>query len=94
MPSKVLGFNAVWLTGRTGRCPQPATGDVGLIMSSTWAPEIHGIRVSPNLYTRVEELDQFRDAVEQVAAKGLPGWHLYARVNIFAVVPGVCAGAD
>lgn len=41
-------------------------------VSSRWAPDIHGIRVTPNLYTRPEELDRFVDVIEQVAAKGLP----------------------
>lgn len=42
-------------------------------VSSRWAPEIHGIRVTPNLSTRIGELDLFCDVIEQVAAKGLPG---------------------
>lgn len=39
-------------------------------MSSPWAPEIRGIRVTPNVYTTVDELDRFCDAVEGVASKG------------------------
>lgn len=31
-----------------------------------------GIRVTPNLYTTLEELDAFCEAVEQVAREGLP----------------------
>lgn len=41
-------------------------------VTSRWAPEIQGIRVTPNLYTSLDELDRFCDVVESVAAKGLP----------------------
>lgn len=41
-------------------------------VSSRWAPEIHGIRVTPNLYTGPEDLDRFCEAIEEVASKGLP----------------------
>ena len=40
--------------------------------SSRLAPEIHGIRVTPNVYTTLDELDRFCEVVEQVASKGLP----------------------
>jgi len=33
---------------------------------------VQGVRVSPNVYTTVEEIDRFCDAVEQVLANGLP----------------------
>ncbi|MBI5851272.1 MAG: aminotransferase class V-fold PLP-dependent enzyme [Planctomycetes bacterium] len=32
-----------------------------------------GIRVSPSVYTSLEEIDRFRDALDAVAANGLPG---------------------
>lgn len=35
-------------------------------------PEFEGIRVSPSVYSTIEELDRFCDAVEQVIRKGLP----------------------
>ena len=35
-------------------------------------PEFTGIRITPNVYTTIWELDRFCDAVEQVARKGLP----------------------
>jgi len=38
----------------------------------SWAPEIHGIRITPNLYTMPQELDTFCTVVEKVANKGLP----------------------
>jgi selenocysteine lyase/cysteine desulfurase len=41
-------------------------------MQSRRAPEIRGGRVSPNIYTTLNELDYFCDVVEQVAKKGLP----------------------
>lgn len=41
-------------------------------VTSRWAPEIHGIRITPNRYTRLEELDRFCGLIEDIAAKGLP----------------------
>jgi isopenicillin-N epimerase len=35
-------------------------------------PEYSGLRVTPNVYTTVDEIDAFADEMEQVAAKGLP----------------------
>lgn len=35
-------------------------------------PEFQGLRVSPNVYTTIEELDRFVDAMEEVARNGLP----------------------
>jgi selenocysteine lyase/cysteine desulfurase len=35
--------------------------------------QVNGVRVSPNLYTTLEEVDLFSAAVERVLAKGLPG---------------------
>jgi selenocysteine lyase/cysteine desulfurase len=35
-------------------------------------PEFEGIRVSPSVYTTVEEIDRFADAMEAVIRKGLP----------------------
>ena len=34
--------------------------------------EFQGIRVTPNVYTLLEELDRFCDAMEWVAKNGLP----------------------
>ena len=34
--------------------------------------EFQGLRVTPNVYTTVDEIDAFADEMEQVAAKGLP----------------------
>jgi selenocysteine lyase/cysteine desulfurase len=34
--------------------------------------EFEGIRVSPSVYTTLEELDRFREAVERVMERGLP----------------------
>ena len=36
-------------------------------------PEFEGIRVSPSVYTTLEELDRFCEAVETVIEHGLPG---------------------
>ena len=41
-------------------------------VSSRWASEIQGIRVTPDLYTGPEDLDRFCEAIEEVASKGLP----------------------
>ncbi len=35
-------------------------------------PEFEGIRVSPSVYTTVEEIDRFVEAMEEVLRKGLP----------------------
>jgi selenocysteine lyase/cysteine desulfurase len=35
-------------------------------------PEFQGIRISPTVYTTLEEIDRFSAAMEQVIAKGLP----------------------
>ena len=34
--------------------------------------EYQGLRITPNVYTTIEEIDTFADEMEQVAAKGLP----------------------
>ena len=41
-------------------------------MSSRRAPEIKGVRVTPNIYTTLDELDRFCNVVETVAKNGLP----------------------
>ena len=41
-------------------------------MSSRRATEIKGIRVTPNIYTTLDELDRFCNVVETVAKNGLP----------------------
>ena len=34
--------------------------------------EFEGLRVSPSVYTTLDEIDRFAEAMEQVVAKGLP----------------------
>ena len=34
--------------------------------------EFEGIRVSPSVYTTLEEIDRFSEAMERVIAEGLP----------------------
>jgi isopenicillin-N epimerase len=34
-------------------------------------PEFEGIRVSPNVFTTLEEIDRFSEAMESVIRKGL-----------------------
>jgi selenocysteine lyase/cysteine desulfurase len=41
-------------------------------MSNPRAPEIKGIRVTPNVYTTLDELDYFCGVIEKVAKQGLP----------------------
>jgi selenocysteine lyase/cysteine desulfurase len=41
-------------------------------MSSRRAPEIRGVRVTPNVYTTLDELERFCDIIEAVAKNGLP----------------------
>ncbi|MEZ5423616.1 MAG: hypothetical protein R2682_11060 [Pyrinomonadaceae bacterium] len=38
-------------------------------------PEFSGIRITPNVYTTLWELDRFCSVVEDVAKKGLPEAH-------------------
>ena len=35
-------------------------------------PEFNGLRVTPNVYTRPDEVDVFAEKVEEVLKKGLP----------------------
>jgi isopenicillin-N epimerase len=41
-------------------------------MNPRRVPEVAGIRVTPNLYTTLGELDRFCEVIEQVTRKGLP----------------------
>ena len=41
-------------------------------MHNPRAPEIKGVRVTPNVYTTLDELDRFCDLIEKVAKEGLP----------------------
>jgi isopenicillin-N epimerase len=45
---------------------------VGHDNRTTPALSYHGLRVTPNIYTPLEEIDTFVDAMRQVAKKGLP----------------------
>jgi len=42
------------------------------VMTNPRAPEITGIRVTPNVYTTLDELDYFCEVIEDVAKNGLP----------------------
>jgi isopenicillin-N epimerase len=61
----------------------PGSLDVGKVVSFLWDkhriivtpiahPEFHCIRVTPNVYTTLGEVDRFCDGVEEVMKKGLP----------------------
>ena len=61
----------------------PGTLDVGKVVGYLWDkhriivtpinhPEFHCIRVTPNVYTTLAEVDRFCDAMETVMKKGLP----------------------
>jgi isopenicillin-N epimerase len=43
-----------------------------LIVTPIVHPEFKGIRVTPNVYTTLEEVDTFAEVMEEVAKKGLP----------------------
>ncbi len=43
-----------------------------IIVTTIKHPEFEGLRVTPNLYTTLEELDRFCDAMEHVIQHGLP----------------------
>ena len=44
----------------------------GILVVGITHDEFQGLRVSPSVYTTVEELDRFCSAVEWVIANGLP----------------------
>jgi selenocysteine lyase/cysteine desulfurase len=44
-----------------------------IFVTSIVHDEFKGIRVSPAVYTTLEEIDRFAEAMERVADKGLPG---------------------
>jgi isopenicillin-N epimerase len=46
--------------------------DVQVMSSPIGAPEIRGVRVTPNVYTTLDELDYFCEVIETVAKQGLP----------------------
>ena len=41
-------------------------------MTPTVHDEFRGLRVTPNVYTTLQELDAFAEEMERVAAAGLP----------------------
>jgi selenocysteine lyase/cysteine desulfurase len=43
-----------------------------LYVTSINHEEFNGIRVTPNVYTTLEEIDRFGEALEGVAERGLP----------------------
>jgi isopenicillin-N epimerase len=43
-----------------------------IIVTPIKHPEFEGVRVTPNLYTTLEEVDTFASAMERIAGKGLP----------------------
>ncbi len=45
---------------------------VQVMSSPSRAPEIRGVRVTPNVYTTLEELDYFCEAIEKVSKQGIP----------------------
>lgn len=45
---------------------------VQAVSSPSRAPEIRGVRITPNVYTTLGELDYFCEAIETVAKQGLP----------------------
>jgi isopenicillin-N epimerase len=36
-------------------------------------PEFSGVRISPSVYTTLDEIDRFSEAMEWIAEKGIPG---------------------
>ncbi|MEO8362036.1 MAG: aminotransferase class V-fold PLP-dependent enzyme, partial [Vicinamibacteria bacterium] len=57
--------------------------DIVKLQSHLWAkkriytisiihPEFQGLRVTPNVYTTIDEIDAFADEMEKVATRGLP----------------------
>ncbi len=44
----------------------------GIVATPIKHPEFEGLRVTPNVYTTLQEIDGFVDAIEDVLARGLP----------------------
>jgi isopenicillin-N epimerase len=44
----------------------------GIVATPIKHPEFEGLRVTPNVYTTLQEIDGFVDAIEEVLAHGLP----------------------
>lgn len=44
----------------------------GVIVAAIEHPEFQGIRVTPNVYTTLEELNRFTEAIERVLRRGIP----------------------
>jgi selenocysteine lyase/cysteine desulfurase len=45
----------------------------GILTAAIEHPQFRGLRVSPHVYTTLDELDRFAEAIERVLAEGLPG---------------------
>lgn len=43
----------------------------GIFVTTVAAPSYKGIRVTPNVYTTLDEIDRFREAMEEAATKGI-----------------------
>ena len=52
--------------------PVPGGADVYHWDNHPQGPQGFGVRVTPNVYTTLNELDKFCEAVEHVAKRGLP----------------------
>lgn len=63
---QVEGIDSVELTSHLWRVRR-------ILVTPIVHPEFQGIRVTPNLFTTLSELDYFCDAVEDVVRNGLPG---------------------
>jgi selenocysteine lyase/cysteine desulfurase len=44
----------------------------GILVAAVAHEQLNGIRVSPSVYTTLEEIDRFGDAIEQALRDGLP----------------------
>jgi selenocysteine lyase/cysteine desulfurase len=73
-PAHACGLRLVSIRGAD---PGPLTGHLWdkhrIIVCPIDNGEFRGLRVTPNVYTTLEELDRFAEALGVVARNGLPG---------------------
>jgi selenocysteine lyase/cysteine desulfurase len=73
-PGKACGIANVELVGvDTRKLAEHLWKRHHILVTPIVHPEFSGVRISPSVYTTVEEIDRFSEAMEQIAEKGIPG---------------------
>jgi isopenicillin-N epimerase len=72
-PEISCGIANVQVTGvDSGKLTDYLWNKYRIIVTPIYHPEFEGIRISPNLFTTLDEIDKFSEIIETVARKGLP----------------------